>query len=106
MRTWADMEHLLSEERTLLFEGRLKELPALAERKVSLLASLPHKSIPRDILRLATENAGLLEAAGRGIRAALDRIEATRTALDTRTYDAHGRVSTMPTAGRLGGRRA
>ena len=97
MRLWHEMERVLNEERDLLRQGRIADLPALAEQKVRLLGGLgaAPPPAPDHIRKLAEENARLLHAAGRGIRSALIRIETARTAGTTRTYDVHGRVQSL-----------
>ena len=105
MTGWAEMEDLLSEERALLFEGRIDELPALAERKVALLSRMPPRRVPLEIRDLAITNAGLLEAAGRGIRSVLQRIETARRSQEIKTYDARGRVTQLAPAAKVRGTR-
>ena len=109
MTDWDEMEKVLTEERALLLEGRIGDLPGVAERKVAVLAEIERAGRPAEaperLHQLALENAGLLEAAGRGIRSAIQRIEDARGARETRTYDARGRVSRLTeTSGRHGTR--
>lgn len=106
MTGWAEMERLLEEERALLLAGRIADLPGLAERKLSVLSGLGGGGGPPDRVReMAVNNAGLLEAAGRGIRTALRQIEEARGARETKTYDAHGRINRLGGAGTARGTR-
>lgn len=101
-----DMERVLREERALLFDGKIEALPNLAKRKIDLLSRLDGQIMPAVVRELASENAALLDAAGRGIRSVLDRIEAARNAGETRTYDRGGRVRRLTNAPPATGTRA
>jgi hypothetical protein len=84
---------VLEAERTALADGAFDSLADLAERKAEALASLadapPGEPGRIEALqREAARNARLLEAAGLGLRAAIDRLTAMRrvaTHLDTYT---------------------
>ncbi len=106
MNNWEDMEDLLAEEHAVLLDGRLDALPALADRKVALLSRMPPRQVPVHIRDLALANAALLDAAGRGIRSALDRVQSARMAGKTKTYDARGRVTHLTPASSPRGNRA
>ena len=104
MNVWDDLERVLTDERQLLLDGRIGDLPGLAERKVALLSGLgpdPSGAPPR-IVEMAEANGRLLEAAGRGLKSALRRIEEAKGAGTTRTYDGRGRVQAL--SGQMPGR--
>ena len=105
MTKWAEMEDLLTEERTLLLNGCIDDLPGVATKKVRLLEKMPPREVPHGVRELAQSNAALLEAAGRGIRSVIDRLETARGAQDTRTYDEKGQLRRLSgSVGRRGTR--
>ena len=95
MTKWAELEDLLTEERTLLLKGCIDDLPRVAKEKVRLLEKMPPREVPHRVRELAQSNATLLDAAGRGIRSVIDRLETARGAHDTRTYDEKGRLFSL-----------
>jgi hypothetical protein len=87
------LERLLDETHAALLQGRLADLPDLASRTEACLAGLDPAGglLPR--LRLKAErNARCLQAAGRGLRAAHQRLADLRAAGQGHsTYDGQGR---------------
>lgn len=92
------LRRLLAEERQLLLAGNLAGLSALAPRKEEAMRAVPQTNgsqanalaaLRRDL----AANQALLAAAAKGIRAALDRVEAIRTvAHGLSAYNAKGEV--------------
>lgn len=92
------LDELLDREYAALIHGRLDELAEILPRKEHLLEEVAKtRPAPEAIAAMrdkAERNIGLLESAGRGIRAAIDRIEAlTKARSELVTYDSKGRVS-------------
>ncbi|MXQ08186.1 hypothetical protein GQ651_10060 [Alphaproteobacteria bacterium GH1-50] len=87
-----DVRRLLEEEQAILLAGRLSDLQGLSERKERLLRELSETD--GDALKalafLAERNARLLEAAGRGVKAALHQMRDARGGGALRTYDQSG----------------
>lgn len=84
---------LFERERDLLLAGRLDDLGECARAKAALgdISHLPPESLFR-LQTLAKRNAALLEAAGRGLRAAARRVTEFRSgAVALKTYGADGR---------------
>lgn len=79
-----DLEDLLSKERQIILEGRIKELQALGVQKLVLLnavragANTPAEQLER-LMTTAQRNASLLSASGRGIKAAIKQITYAKT---------------------------
>ncbi|HQY42755.1 MAG TPA: hypothetical protein PK450_01155 [Paracoccaceae bacterium] len=96
MSNKADLSRLLAEERRLLLSGNLAALPALAPRREEALREIQQGVAPRGpalaaLRRDLAANQILLAAAAKGIRAALDRVEAIRAvAGGLRAYNAQG----------------
>lgn len=93
----ATLRQILQVERDCLLRGALGKLSDLGQHKAAALSALTAgdmQSVPllRVLLNEALANQVLLDAAHRGIRSALARIEAIRTAGKGLTaYDAQGR---------------
>ena len=90
-----EMVRLLEEEARILTGGRFNSLAGLVARKEALEARCGDLSgadpgLVRRIAALAERNAGLIEAAQRGIRAARDEMRAVREGLAQATYDEAG----------------
>jgi flagellar biosynthesis/type III secretory pathway chaperone len=94
MKELAALQDVLEAERAALLSGRLQDVIPLAERKLALIGSLQaipgNRALPEDVSASAKRNAALLEAAARGIKSALARIEDIKSAAITTTYDARG----------------
>ncbi len=77
-----ELRRLLQQERGLLLAGQLDRLPELALRKEVIAAQLAGAgaSALQDLRSAAGENHRLLRAAQDGLRAALTRLAAIRTA--------------------------
>jgi len=89
----ARLRALLYTERTLLLTGRLGGLAGLTAQKETLQAELATANIAalRDLRSLAEDNRRLLQAAQDGLRAAIARLAAIRSARNGLTaYTADG----------------
>jgi hypothetical protein len=97
---------LLDEQAAALRSGRIADLPALAERLAALVADGPAGLDPataRHLRDRVARNAGLAQAAEKGLRAARRRLaEVARAVQGGRTYDGRGQVADIGAApGRL-----
>jgi flagellar biosynthesis/type III secretory pathway chaperone len=93
---------LLEEERSALRDGAFDRLEDILARKEALQAELTGAGLACSeqeaaaLRALARRNGELLEAARRGLRAAMDRVaERTRLARHLDTYDASGARRTL-----------
>lgn len=100
------LEALLDEQAAALRSGRIADLPGLAERLAALVAdglAGMDAATARRLRDRVGRNAGLAQAAEKGLRAARRRLaEVARAAQGGRTYDGHGQVADIGAApGRL-----
>ena len=90
---------LLDEERASIREGRLEGLADLSERKAALFSDLARSGCDAETLaslrHKADHNRTLLEAARRGLGAALTQIGAAKAAANPRTYGPKGERDTL-----------
>ncbi len=93
---------LLEEERAVLRAGELERLHDIVSRKERLAAEVADAAtdLPRSdaeaLGRMARRNVELLEAAGAGLRAAIDSVaERARLARGFDTYDASGNRNSL-----------
>lgn len=93
-RPFTRLVALLNRECALLKDGDIVGAAALTDAKERLLVALAAKELragEADRLRhLAERNQALVQAAGRGIEAARDRLEAIRRGADIHAYAANG----------------
>lgn len=94
------IEELLEDERTALLSGDLAALDGIAQRKEALLEDLawarPASDALKSLRRKAERNAELLEAATKGLRAAMRRVAEIRRANGPlRTYGQDGAEQTL-----------
>ena len=94
----ADLECLLEDERRVILSGSWDALAPLAARKEAALAALGPVG-PDRLRRALARNQALLLAAIEGVREALQRRAALRTArAGLVTYDARGLRAELPVA--------
>lgn len=91
-----DLEDLLQRERELIRAGRLEDLARLSAHKIALaqrLVAAPAGDAARiaRLRRLGAENSELLDAAARGLRAALRQIGEARKLGEQNVYARDGR---------------
>lgn len=89
------LEDLMVAEQKMIRDGRLQDLGRIAPLKAELLGRLSDAGqyTPDDLGRLrdiAQVNAGLLEAAGNGLKSALRQIEDVKQAAIPATYTSDG----------------
>jgi hypothetical protein len=91
------LETLLDQAREALLAGDLAALSGLDEKIVAAADSLPAlgTDAARRVQRKAERNAKLLQAAGRGLRAARDRMAEIASGPGLATYDAQGRRAAL-----------
>jgi len=100
------MLDILDRERKMILDGDISELERFAKEKETIARHLPGLRDPRLISRLshaARRNANLIEAAAKGVRAAIDRVKDIRAQagrLNTYTKDGM-RASHATSAGSL-----
>ncbi len=99
--TLETLEDLLDAVHRALLAGDLAALPPLAERIETAMVALPAGADAHGLQTRARRNALLLEAAGRGLRAARRRLEELRGAARLSTYDHAGRRLTLGGAGQV-----
>jgi len=100
------LEDLLDQARDALVAGDLAALSGLDAQltaAVETLAPLEAAAAQR-LERKAMRNARLLQAAGRGVRAARDRFAEITAAPDLATYDSQGRKAALASPTREIGR--
>ena len=91
-----EMEDLLQSERKLLLEGKLEALGDLVERKTKLVERLSTQkpTVPagdmRRLLRRASLNDTLLEAARRGLQTAIQQLRTPGDVGEQNTYSRNG----------------
>ena len=93
MNAWRSMNDLLEVERRALLTGQLKALPEIEAQKKALTARLSEPApdeLKRKVHARAERNADLIEAAGRGVKAALQQVSEARAGGTLRTYDDDG----------------
>jgi hypothetical protein len=91
------LEDLLDRTHAALLAGDLAALSGLDERLAAAAEALPAPSLAtaRRLQRKAERNARLLQAAGRGLRAARARMAEIATGPGLATYDAQGRKAAL-----------
>ena len=96
MNILAELEDVLKEEQQLLLNGRISALQDLVERKARLSERLAsgRPEVPAETYRRisarARQNKALLEAAQRGLQAAIAQLRQTVNAKDQTTYSRTG----------------
>lgn len=94
MSSTHELLSLLELERRLIAQGAFEALEPLSDRKERLARSLLREEVEGAVLRnlskISAENGVLLEAAARGIRAALSQVEDARSMAEQSTYDKAG----------------
>jgi hypothetical protein len=92
------LEALLDMTRDAALAGDLATLATLAPQVEALTAGLPRADpqTARRLLAKADRNAQLLQAASRGLRAALGRLAEITAGPTLTTYDAQGRRAAIP----------
>lgn len=100
------LEDLLDLIRDALLAGDLARLAGLESRVAAEADRIPALDAvsARRLQRKASRNAGLLLAAGRGLRAARDRMADIAAGPGLSTYDSHGRKSSLGGPGQALGR--
>lgn len=93
-----ELEILLDQTRDALISGNFADLADIASVVERLSTSLPPLDRPtaERLRRKADQNARLLQAANRGIRAARHRLDEISSGTSLATYDAHGRRALLP----------
>lgn len=92
----SELEDILREEQELLLSGDLTALEGLADRKANLARKLAEQrpnveeKVYRDLARKADHNEALLDAARRGLQAAIQQIRQTSGAVAQSTYSKTG----------------
>lgn len=103
-----ELERLLDDLGAAVRAADFAALPRLAPQIEAALANLkspPDATILGRLKAKADQNAGLLDAARRGMRSARFRLdEVRRAAQNLRTYDINGRSADIPPAGNTQGR--
>lgn len=91
------LEDLLDETHKALLAGDLAALAGLDDRLSAAADTLPPLELAtaRRLQRKAERNARLLQAAGRGLRAARARMAEIATGPGLATYDAQGRKAAL-----------
>ena len=91
------LEDLLDQAHAALLAGDLAALSGLDERLSATAEALPPLELAtaRRLQRKAERNARLLQAAGRGLRAARARMAEIATGPGLATYDAQGRKAAL-----------
>jgi hypothetical protein len=91
------LETLLDQTREALLSGDLAALSGLDDQIAAALDKLPvlGTDAARRVQRKAERNAKLLQAAGRGLRAARDRMAEIASGPSLATYDAQGRKAAL-----------
>jgi hypothetical protein len=95
------LDHLLDHARDALMAGDFPELLRLApelEGEAARMTRTDGVTVAR-LLQKAERNAILLKAAGRGVKAALGRLEEISAGPSLTTYDASGRKAAISTLG-------
>jgi flagellar biosynthesis/type III secretory pathway chaperone len=96
MNILAELEDVLEEERRLLISGRISAIQELVERKAKLSKCLARErpAAPVEVYRRlswrAERNKALLEAAQRGLQAAMAQVKQAASATDQTTYSRTG----------------
>lgn len=95
-----ELEDLLNKENHVILAGRLSDLESLAIRKTALFEAITSKNgvSPaqlRKLAELAVRNASLLEASGRGVKAAIRHIEEANALSDQTFYGPDGERTKM-----------
>ena len=100
------LEEILDQTRDALLAGDLAALSGLDDRLAAAAEALPALGLDtaRRLQRKADRNARLLQAAGRGLRAARDRMAEIMTGPGLATYDAQGRKALLVKPGQALGR--
>lgn len=100
------LEDLLDQTRDALLAGDLAALAGLDDQLSAAATALPklEMAAARRLQRKAERNARLLQAAGRGLRAARDRMEEISAGPGLATYDALGRKAALSGPARALGR--
>ena len=97
----AELDALLEEERTALFEGELEKLVSLIERKKELIEALNTFGLTGndELLTLqgkAARNQALLDSALKGIKSVSNRLATLQKVRKSlQTYDASGQKKTI-----------
>jgi hypothetical protein len=93
----ARLESLLDQVVTALLSGDLAALSGLDVEIDAAVGALPalDAAAAKRLQRKAERNARLLQAAGRGLRAARERLAEVRSGPSLATYDALGRKSAI-----------
>jgi flagellar biosynthesis/type III secretory pathway chaperone len=97
MNVLTEMENLLRQEQELLLSGDFSRLEALVQRKTTLAEwlskSKPHvdQDTYRQLAQQASHNEALLDAARRGMRAALSQLRMTSDPEGQSTYSEQGK---------------
>jgi hypothetical protein len=101
-----DLDDLLDQAFAALLRGDLAALAGLDARIDAAAGALSGLGVAaaRRLQRKAERNARLLQAAGRGLRAARDRMEDILSGTGLTTYDARGRKSALAGSARAIGR--
>ncbi len=96
MNIVAELEAVLKEEQHLLLNGKLGALQELVDRKSRLSEWLARErpEVPAEtyqrLSRRVEQNKALLEAAQRGLQAAMAQLKQTANAVDQTTYSRSG----------------
>ena len=100
------LDDLLDLTRDALLAGDLAALAGLDDRLSAVANALPALGLAtaRRLQHKAERNARLLQAAGRGLRAARDRMDEIAAGCGLATYDAKGRKAALPGPTRALGR--
>ena len=91
------LDDLLDQARAALLSGDIAALSGLDDQIAAAADRLPALGIDaaRRLQRKAERNARLLQAAGRGLRAARDRMAEIASGPSLATYDAQGRKAAL-----------
>ena len=96
MNLIAELEDVLREEQELLLAGKLDALEGLVDRKAKLAQRLAEQrpdleeGVYRVLAKKADHNEALLDAARRGLQAAIQQIRQTAGAKEQSTYSKTG----------------
>lgn len=96
MNLIAELEDVLREEQELLLSGNLEALEGLVDRKAELARKLAeqrpdlNEGAFRDLARKADHNEALLDAARRGLQAAIQQIRQSAGTSEQSTYSKTG----------------
>ncbi len=97
------LEHLLDRTHAAVLSGNLAELSVIGPEVEAIVLAMPQldRATAARLRQKAERNASLLQAAGRGVRAAQTRLREIMAGPTLTTYDARGQKAAIATPSML-----